>query len=157
MLGYYNDLETTAEIMRGGWFHTGDLGKFDEEGFLYITGRCKNVIVTNNGKNIYPEELEARLMDESIIAEAVVIGIPSIKGDDISVKAKIYPDMDMINEIYKGAVCSDEAIRLTVKDVVEKINDNMPNYKRITAIEIMKEPFEKTTTKKIKRFGANVE
>ena len=86
-----------------------------------------------------------------------MIGIPSIKGDDISVKAKIYPDMDMINEIYKGAVCSDEAIRLTVKDVVEKINDNMPNYKRITAIEIMKEPFEKTTTKKIKRFGANVE
>lgn len=157
MLGYYNDPETTEEIMRGGWFHTGDLGRFDEEGFLHITGRCKNVIVTNNGKNIYPEELEDRLLDESIIAEAVVVGIPSIKGDDVSVKAKIYPDKDMINEIYQGAVCSDEAIRLTIKDVVENINDNMPNYKRITAIEIMKEPFEKTTTKKIKRFGANVE
>ena len=157
MLGYYNDPETTEEIMRGGWFHTGDLGRFDEEGFLYITGRCKNVIVTNNGKNIYPEELEDRLLDESIIAEAVVVGIPSIKGDDVSVKAKIYPDKDMINEIYQGAVCSDKAIRLTIKDVVEKINDNMPNYKRITAIEIMKEPFEKTTTKKIKRFGTNVE
>ena len=157
MLGYYNDPEGTAEIMRGGWFHTGDLGRFDEEGFLYITGRCKNVIVTNNGKNIYPEELEARLLDESIIEEAVVVGIPSIKGDDISVKAKIYPNMEMINELYQGTVHSEEAIAQTIRDTVEKINDKMPNYKRITAVEIMKEPFEKTTTKKIKRFGANVE
>ncbi len=157
MLGYYNDPEGTAEIMRGGWFHTGDLGRLDEEGFLYITGRCKNVIVTNNGKNIYPEELETKLLDESVIEEAVVIGIPSIKGDDISVKAKIYPNLEMINELYQGTVRSEEAIAQTIKDVVEKINDNMPNYKRITTIEIMKEPFEKTTTKKIKRFGANVE
>jgi len=156
MLGYYNDPEGTAEIMRGGWFHTGDMGRIDEEGFLYITGRCKNVIVTNNGKNIYPEELEARLLDESIIEEAVVIGIPDSKGDDISVKAKIYPDMEMIEELYDGALHSDEAIAQTIKEAVEKINDRMPNYKRIAVIEIMKEPFEKTTTKKIKRYGSNV-
>lgn len=157
MLGYYNDPEMTAEIMRDGWFHTGDLGKLDEDGFLYITGRCKNVIVTNNGKNIYPEELESRLLDESIVEEAVVVGIPSIKGDDISVKAKIYPNMEMIDELYQRTVYSSEAIAQTIRDVVEKINDKMPNYKRITTVEIMKEPFEKTTTKKIKRFGANVE
>ncbi len=157
MLGYYNDPQGTEEIMRGGWFHTGDMGRIDEEGFLYITGRCKNVIVTNNGKNIYPEELETRLMDERIIEEAVVIGIPNIKGDDISVKAKIYPDMEMIDELYKGTVQSEGAIAQTIKEAVERINDKMPNYKRITTIQIMKEPFEKTTTKKIKRYGSNVE
>lgn len=156
MLGYYNDPDTTAEIMRGGWFHTGDLGRFDEEGFLYITGRCKNVIVTNNGKNIYPEELESRLMDESIIEEAVVIGTTNLKGDGVTVKAKIYPNMDMINQLYQGTVHSDEAVEQTIKDVVEQLNDKQPHYKRITSVEIMKKPFEKTTTKKIKRFGENI-
>lgn len=157
MLGYYNDPETTAEIMRGGWFHTGDLGYIDEEGWLYITGRCKSVIVTQNGKNIYPEELEARLLDEKIIAEVVVVATQNMKGDGEAVKAKIYPDFEMIKEVYQGAVESDEAIEMAVKDAVEAVNDQMPNYKRISVVEIMKEPFEKTTTKKIKRFGANVE
>ena len=157
MLGYYNDPETTAEIMRGGWFHTGDLGYIDEEGWLYITGRCKSVIVTQNGKNIYPEELEARLLDEKIIAEAVVVATQSMKGDGEAVKAKIYPDYDMIKAVYQGAVESDEAVGMAIRDAVEAVNDQMPNYKRISVVEIVKEPFEKTTTKKIKRFGANVE
>ena len=157
MLGYYNDPETTEEIMRGGWFHTGDLGYIDEEGWLYITGRCKSVIVTQNGKNIYPEELEARLLDEKIISEAVVVATRNMKGDGEAVKAKIYPDYEMIKEVYQGAVESDEAIELAIKDAVEAVNDQMPNYKRIAVVEIVKEPFEKTTTKKIKRFGANVE
>lgn len=156
MMGYYNDPEGTEQIMQGGWFHTGDLGRFDEEGFLYITGRCKNVIVTRNGKNIYPEELEDRLMDEAVIEEAVVVGVPSLRGDDISVKAKIYPNMDMINELYQGTVHSKDAITQTVKDVVEQINDRQPHYKRITLVEVVWEPFEKTTTKKIKRYGDNL-
>lgn len=157
MLGYYNDPETTAEIMRDGWFHTGDLGYIDEEGWLYITGRCKSVIVTQNGKNIYPEELEARLMDEKIVEEAIVVATKNLKGTGEAVKAKIYPDYDMIKEVYLGAVRSDEAIEMAIKDVVEAVNDQMPNYKRIAVVEIVKEPFEKTTTKKIKRFGTNVE
>ena len=157
MLGYYNDPETTEEIMRGGWFHTGDLGYIDDDGWLYITGRCKSVIVTQNGKNIYPEELEARLLDEKIVAEVVVVATQNMKGDGEAVKAKIYPDYEMIKEVYQGAVESDEAIEMAIRDAVEAVNDQMPNYKRVAVVEIMKEPFEKTTTKKIKRFGANVE
>ena len=157
MLGYYNDPETTAEILCGGWFHTGDLGYIDDEGWLYITGRCKSVIVTQNGKNIYPEELEARLLDEKIIAEVVVVATQNLKGTGEAVKAKIYPDHEMIKEVYQGAVQSDEAVEMAVRDAVEAVNEQMPNYKRIAVVEIMKEPFEKTTTKKIKRFGANVE
>lgn len=156
MMGYYKDPEGTEEIMRDGWFHTGDLGRFDEEGFLYITGRCKNVIVTRNGKNIYPEELEDRLMGEPVIEEAVVVGVPSLRGDDISVKAKIYPALSVIDELYQGTVHSKEAIIQTVKDVVEQVNDRQPHYKRITAVEVVWEPFEKTTTKKIKRYGDNL-
>lgn len=156
MMGYYKDPESTKEIMRDGWFHTGDLGRFDEEGFLYITGRCKNVIVTRNGKNIYPEELEDRLMGEPVIEEAVVVGVPSLRGDDISVKAKIYPALSVIDELYQGTVHSKEAIIQTVKDVVEQVNDRQPHYKRITAVEVVWEPFEKTTTKKIKRYGDNL-
>jgi len=156
MLGYYNDPEATAEVMHGGYFHTGDLGRFDEDGFLYITGRCKNVIVTRNGKNIYPEELEARLLEEELIEEAIVIGVPSSKKDDIVAKAKLFPNFEKLKEVHDGVIPSNEDISRDIKNVVEKINDRLPNYKRITAVEIVWEAFEKTTTKKIKRFGNNV-
>ncbi len=157
MLGYYNDPETTAEIMRDGWFHTGDLGYLDENGWLYITGRCKSVIVTQNGKNIYPEELEARLLEEKIIAEAVVVPTKNLKGTGEAVKAKIHPDFEAMQELYSEAEVSDEQIEKAIKAAVEAVNEQMPNYKRIAVVEVVKEPFEKTTTKKIKRFGANVE
>lgn len=157
MLGYYNDPETTAEIMRDGWFHTGDLGYIDENGWLYITGRCKSVIVTQNGKNIYPEELESRLLDEKIVAEVVVVATQNLKGTGEAVKAKIYPDFDAIKEVCPEAAESDETLEKVIRAAVETVNDQMPNYKRIAVVEVVKEPFEKTTTKKIKRFGANVE
>lgn len=157
MLGYYNDPETTEEIMRGGYFHTGDLGYQDEEGWVYITGRCKNVIVTHNGKNIYPEELEDRLLEQSAVEEAIVISTKSSKGEGEAVKAKIYPDFESIKEVCGEPELSDEMIEKIIKEAVENVNDQMPNYKRITVVEVVKEPFEKTTTKKIKRFGANVE
>jgi long-chain acyl-CoA synthetase len=156
MLGYYNDPETTEEIMRDGYFHTGDLGYLDEEGWLYITGRCKNVIVTHNGKNIYPEELEDRLLNEKAVEEVIVIGVKSTKGEGEAVKAKIYPNFQALKEAGVDAE-SDDAIAKAIKEAVERVNDQMPNYKRITSVEVIKEPFEKTTTKKIKRFGANVE
>lgn len=155
MLGYYNDPEETARVMRGGYFHTGDLGRLDEDGFLYITGRCKNVIVAQNGKNIYPEELENRLAEEAFVSEAVVLGVPNAKGGT-AVKAKIFPCIEKIKEIYRDKVPSEEEIRKEIANVVARINDKLPAYKKILITEIVWEAFEKTTTKKIKRFGNNV-
>lgn len=154
MLGYYNDPEETAHVMRGGYFHTGDLGRFDEEGFLYITGRCKNVIVAQNGKNIYPEELEYRLIEEAFIEEALVLGVPNAKGGE-AVKAKIFPSLDKIKELY-GKLPSEEDIIKDIARIVANINEKLPTYKKIIITEIVWEAFEKTTTKKIKRYGKNV-
>lgn len=156
MLEYYQDPDGTAEAMRDGYFHTGDLGRFDPEGFLYITGRWKNVIVTRNGKNIYPEELETRLMEEELIEEVVVIGVPSTKKDDIVAKAKIFPNFELIEGITNQKPASDARLAEIVKMAVEQVNDKLPVYKRIVEVEIVHEAFEKTTTKKIKRFGSNV-
>ena len=155
MLGYYNDPEGTAHVMRGGYFHTGDLGRFDDDGFLYITGRCKNVIVAQNGKNIYPEELEERLSEETFVSEALVLGVPNSKGGT-SIKAKIFPCIEKIKELYNDKVPSEEDIRKEIAAVIAKLNDKLPTYKKITVTEIVWEAFEKTTTKKIKRFGNNV-
>lgn len=155
MLGYYNAPEETAHTMRGGYFHTGDLGRLDEDGFLYITGRCKNVIIAQNGKNIYPEELESRLTEEAFISEAVVLGVPDNTGDT-TIKAKIFPCIEKIREYYRDAVPTEEDIRKEIAAVVAKINDKLPIYKKIIITEIVWEAFEKTTTKKIKRFGNNV-
>ncbi len=155
MLGYYNAPEETAQVMRGGWFHTGDLGRFDEDGFLYLTGRCKNVIVAQNGKNIYPEELETRLLEDDFVEEALVIGVPNSKGGT-SVKAKIFPKIEKIKEKLGGKEPSVKEIAEHIQKAVSKINDKLPVYKKIVETEIVDEAFEKTTTKKIKRFGKNV-
>ena len=155
MLGYFNDPEETAKVMRGGYFHTGDLGYLDEDGFLYLTGRCKNVIVAQNGKNIYPEELEERLTENDLVEEALVLGVPDSKGGT-AIKAKIYPCIDKIKEIYQDKVPSAEEIKAEIAKVVAAINDKLPTYKKIIITEIVSEAFEKTTTKKIKRFGNNM-
>lgn len=154
MLGYFNDESATAEAMRGGYFHTGDLGYFDADGFLYVTGRCKNVIVAQNGKNIYPEELEARLNEELFIEESLVLGVANTKGGT-AIKAKIYPCIEKIKELY-DRLPTEEEIRAEIARVVERINEKLPSYKKIVVTEIVWEAFEKTTTKKIKRFGANM-
>lgn len=155
MLGYYNAPEETAEVMRNGYFHTGDLGRFDEDGFLYVTGRCKNVIVAQNGKNIYPEELETRLCEENYISEALVLGTPNAKGGT-AVKAKLFPDFDKIKELHDGILPDENTIRALVATAVSSVNDVLPTYKKITVTEVVWEAFEKTTTKKIKRYGNNV-
>ncbi len=155
MLGYYNAPEETAHTMRGGYFHTGDLGYLDDDGFLYITGRCKNVIVAQNGKNIYPEELETRLVEEEFISEALVLGVPNSKGG-MAVKAKVFPCIEKIKEAYGEKTPSEEDIRKEISTVISKINDKLPTYKKIIVTEVVWEAFEKTTTKKIKRFGNNV-
>lgn len=156
MLGYYNMPEETEKVLRDGWFHTGDLGKIDENGYLYITGRCKSVIVTKNGKNIYPEEIEAYLNDSPLISEALVLGVQKENDDETYVNAQIFPNMDAIKEYLKGTVPTKEEVKKIMSDVVSGVNSKIPNYKHIKNFAIRDKEFEKTTTQKIKRYGDNM-
>lgn len=156
MLGYYEDEEKTKQTIVDGWFHTGDLGKIDEDGYLYITGRCKSVIVTKNGKNIYPEEVEYYLNDNPLISESLVLGVQKEGDDETYINAQIYPNIEAITEYLKGSVPTKEEIRKIVSDVVAGVNKKLPNYKHIKSFAIRDNEFEKTTTKKIKRYGDNM-
>lgn len=155
MLGYYKNDEDTNKVLKDGWFHTGDLGKVDENGYLYITGRCKSVIVTKNGKNIYPEEVEYYLNDNPLISESLVIGIHKENDDETYINAQIYPNIEAITEYLKGSVPTKEEIKKIVSDVVSSVNKKLPNYKHIKGFYIRDKEFEKTTTQKIKRYGNN--
>ena len=156
MLGYYEDEEKTKQTIIDGWFHTGDLGKIDENGYLYITGRCKSVIVTKNGKNIYPEEVEYYLNDNPLISEALVLGIQKENDDETYINAQIYPNIEAITEHLKGSVPTKEEIWKIISDVVSNVNNKLPNYKHIKSFGIRDKEFEKTTTQKIKRYGDNM-
>ena len=156
MLGYYNMPEETEKVLKKGWFHTGDLGKIDENGFLYITGRCKSVIVTKNGKNIYPEEIESYLNDNPLISESLVLGVQKENDDETYVNAQIFPNMEAITEYLKGTVPTKEEIKKLMSDVVSSVNSKIPNYKHIKNFVIRDKEFEKTTTQKIKRYGDNM-
>lgn len=147
MLGYYENEEATKEVLKDGWFYTGDLGYIDKDGFVFITGRKKNVIVLKNGKNIYPEEIEKKLDKLPYIAESMVFGYP--KEDDLMVSAKIVYQKEYIEEKYPQ-LSKDEIKDMIWKDVKE-INQSMPNYKHIKKIVITDEPMIKTTTQKVKR------
>ena len=154
MLGYYNDPESTAAVLRDGWFHTGDLGKMDPDGALYIKGRIKNVIVAENGKNIFPEELENRLSVYEELQDIIVVSDKST--GRVTVKAKIFPNIDFI-KARLGHHPSNYELESTVKGIIEQVNSKIPSYKHIKKLEILTEGLEKTTTRKIKRYGANVE
>ncbi len=156
MLGYYENKEATDKVLKKGWFHTGDLGYIDEERFLYISGRSKNMILTKNGENIYPEEIENILNDNELIEESLVIGASNGK-DDVQVKAKIFPNIDAIKEYLGKKFPTKEEISKTLNEVVKKANEKLPNFKHIKSFKIMDEDFERTTTNKVKRFGKNVE
>ena len=156
MLGYYEDEEKTKQTIIDGWFHTGDLGKIDENGYLYITGRCKSVIVTKNGKNIYPEEVEYYLNNNPLISEALVLGIQKENDDETYINAQIYPNIEAITEHLKGSVPTKEEIWKIISDVVSNVNNKLPNYKHIKSFGIRDKEFEKTTTRKIKRYGDNM-
>lgn len=155
MLGYFNDPESTEKVLVDGWFHTGDLGYIDENGWLFIKGRIKNVIVTTNGKNIYPEELENRLMDHPEVKECIVIGVRDSDGKP-EVKAKILPNEDVIAEEL-GHEPDREEREKYVRDAVDSVNDEMPSYKRIKIVQVLDKELEKTTTSKIMRYGSNIE
>lgn len=152
MLGYYDNPEETAKVLVDGWLHTGDYGYFDKDGFLYISGRKKNVIVTKNGKNIFPEEVEFYLNKSDYISEVVVWGLEDEKTGDTVVQAEVFPDYPAIEGKF-GRVSEDELKRILKKEI-DEINEHMPLYKRVKRFEIREEEFEKTTTKKIKRFAS---
>ena len=156
MLGYYNDEEETNRVLKDGWFHTGDLGRIDENQFLYITGRCKSVIVTKNGKNIYPEEVEFYLNDNPLVSESLVLGIQKENDDETYINAQIFPNIEAITEYLKGTVPTKEEIKKLISDVVQSVNKKLPNYKHIKSFVIRDKEFEKTTTQKIKRYGDNM-
>ena len=145
MLGYYEMPKETSEVLKDGWFYTGDLGFIDSDGYLHITGRKKNVVVLKNGKNIYPEELEILIQNLPYVVESMVFGYP--KEDDLLLSAKIvYQEEEM-----KG-LTKEEIYNRIWTDIKEKINKGMPNYKHIKKLVITDEPMIKTTTQKIKRF-----
>ena len=153
MIGYYNDPEETKKVLKDGWLYTGDYGYFDKEGFLYITGRKKNVIVTKNGKNIFPEEAEFHLGKSDYILESLVYGVDEQCGGETTVCAQIVPDYQAIKEEF--GTLADHDIRKLIKEAVEEANARMPLYKRIRKFEIRKTEFEKTASKKIKRHAVN--
>ena len=151
MIGYYENPEATVEVLEDGWLHTGDLGYMDEDGFLYLTGRKKTVIVTKGGKNIFPEEVEAILMESEFIQEVVVYGQVDEKVGNVIVSAAIYPNMGVLEEA-KGKM-SDEEIYDFFTEIVDAANKRMPSYKAVKRVSIRDKEFEKTTTGKIKRYG----
>ena len=156
MLGYYKNKEATDKVLKDGWFYTGDLGYIDEEKFLYISGRSKNMILTKNGENIYPEEIENILNDNNLIEESLVIGTSNGK-DDVQVKAKIFPNLEAIKEYLGSKIPTKEEVSKILSEVVKKANEKLPNFKHIKSFKIMDEDFERTTTNKVKRFGKNME
>lgn len=148
MLGYYEMEEETSNVLKDGWFYTGDLGYLDKDGYLFITGRKKNVIVLKNGKNIYPEELEQVITKLPYVAEVMVYG--KEKEDDLVVSAKIVYDKDYVKKNYKDK--TNEELKEIFWQDIKEINKTMPTYKYIKNLVVTDEPMIKTTTAKIKRF-----
>lgn len=148
MLGYYNMPEETEKVMIDGWFNTGDLGFTDNEGWLYLTGRHKNVIVTKSGKNIYPEEIEEVINSLPCVSECMVYGL--LSGNEDIVAVQVLPDLENIEEVL-GHKPDEDEIYKHVKNAVNEANMTMTSYKRVKQVVIRKEDFIRTTTRKIKR------
>lgn len=156
MLGYYKNEEQTREVFKDGWFLTGDLGYIDSDGFLHITGRKKNVIISRTGKNVFPEEIEDKLNRSEFILESLVYGEENDKLDEI-IAAQIVPDAEAIIQYSEehDTVINDELINEIIQKEIDKVNKGMPNYKQIRKFYIREKEFEKTTTQKIKRYLVN--
>lgn len=157
MLGYYEDKEATDDVIKvdeegNRWFHSGDVGYLDDDGFLFITGRSKNVIVTQNGKNIYPEEIELMLGNIPEIKECMVYGKEVEGQKELVISAKVIPDIDKIEEEH-GKDLSDEKIHDIIWEKIKEVNHKLTSYKAIKNLEIKKDEFVKTTTMKIKRYA----
>ena len=153
-IGYYNDPENTALALdKDGYYHTGDLGYIDEDGFCIITGRKKNVIIAKNGKNVFPEEIEYLLSLSPYVAESVVSGVEDKVKDDIVVTATIFPDLEEIKaKLGTEEDPSEEQIMDILKTVVADTNEKLESYKKIKNTVLRMTEFEKNTSKKIKRY-----
>ncbi len=149
MMGYYEAPELTAEAIVDGWYHTGDLGYLDKDSFLHLTGRMKNVIITKNGKNVFPEEIETYLGRSRFVEDSLVQS--KEKGDDILIYAQIMPNYPEV-EAELGEGYTEEQLVALIRAEVEKANELTQSYKRVTKFSIRVRPFEKTTTHKIQRF-----
>ena len=149
MLGYYDNEEATKETIEDGWLHTGDLAKIDKDGYIFICGRKKFVIVLKNGKNIYPEELETLINKIEGVKESFVYGRPEDDGD-YKICAKIVYDKELMEELYHEK--EEEKIKEIIWQEVKKVNKTMPAYKYIRDIIVTDQDLIKTTTQKIKRF-----
>ena len=156
MLGYYENPIATQKVLSNGCLYTGDLGYIDEEGYIYITGRKKNVIVTKNGKNIFPEEVESYLAKCPYVKESLVWGRFDEESGETEVNAKIVVDVAEIKEKLNLNNISKDNIYKLIQAEVKEINKQMPLYKRIKNFTIREEEFAKTTTKKIKRYAENI-
>ena len=152
MLGYYQMPEQTAEVLENGWYHTGDLGYMDENRFIFITGRKKNVIITSNGKNVYPEELEYKLSLSKFVAESMVWADDDEQGHDRSIVATIIPDKEEVEAVLGKDAPADKVLEL-LQGEVDKLNDQEPLFKQIKKVVLRNEPFIKNTSAKIKRFA----
>ena len=153
MLGYYENEEATNACLIDGWFHTGDLGFLDKDGFVHITGRKKNVIVTKNGKNIYPEEIEYLLARSPLIQESMVYGRASDSDGELEVAADIFPNMEKMAAHLGEEKPSSDKIYAAIDEVVRSVNKQLALYKYIRYFTVRDEEFIKTTTKKIIRHG----
>lgn len=149
-LGYQEDEKATKEVFQEGWFHTGDLAKIDEEGYLFICGRKKNVIVLKNGKNIFPEEMETLVNKIEGVKESLIFGKKQSEDkENVKINALIVYDKEKVKEAYK--VETQEEIQKAIFEKIKEINFTMPKYKAIRGIQLTEEPLIKTTTNKIKR------
>ena len=150
MLGYYGNEEATKEVIVDGWFYTGDLASIDEEGYIFIKGRKKSVIVLKNGKNIFPEEMENIVNRIEGVKESFIFGKSNKKDpDDIKIYVKIVYDKNIVKLVYKTD--DEEKIHEIMSEKIKEINNIMPAYKSIRGVVLSETPLIKTTTNKIKR------
>ncbi len=147
MIGYYNNPEANAAAFtEDGWFRTGDVAYMDKDGYVFITGRLKSVIVLENGKNIFPEEIEEYLADIETIQECVVVGRKAENSDEVILTAVVYPNYEKL-----PAGASEELVLESVRKSINGVNRSLPGFKQVKAVELRTTEFEKTTSKKIKR------
>ena len=153
MMGYYKNPEATAECMEDGWFHTGDVGYVDEDNYVYITGRRKNVIIAANGKNVFPEELEEKIARSPYVEECMVWAVED-KDDslDRGIYVTLRPDMENVKEALGERAGDEGAVKALISSEIDKLNAHWPDWKRVKHIVIKKSEFNKTTGMKIRRF-----
>ena len=156
MLGYFDNETATQKSIKDSWFYTGDLGYFNKAGFLFLTGRSKNVIIAKNGKNVFPEEVESYINRSPYVKESLVCGVHDDISGEISINAQIFPNLDAITEKLKTISITKEDLMNVIGSVIKSVNKDMPIYKRIRHFSIRDNEFIKTTTNKIKRHSVKM-